>query len=108
MRSRNPNPLRKTHNNLDTIPANATLKSSSPLTNTVPGSGTEGGCRVAALAKKCPKCKGRMTKGLIVDSSYLVCYHQRWTSGSLLSGKKRKVDTYACEKCGFMESYLQT
>jgi predicted nucleic-acid-binding Zn-ribbon protein len=38
-----------------------------------------------------------MIKGMLVQ--------QRWTEG--LFKKYKKFDTYACKKCGYLESYLQ-
>jgi predicted nucleic-acid-binding Zn-ribbon protein len=50
--------------------------------------------------KKCPKCKGTMLIG--EEGSHL------WKE----SAKKtfigaKKYNTYACENCGYMESYLE-
>lgn len=55
----------------------------------------------------CPKCQGVMTKGHIKDWSYIWVQKQRWTKGSPIFGKEHKVDTYACQSCGYLESYLE-
>lgn len=62
--------------------------------------------------KICPKCGGNMIKGKIIDESYMVAGTQKWTTAPAmlamlgLGRKTRKVITYACEKCKFLESYL--
>mgnify|MGYP001612833259 CR=1 FL=1 len=55
--------------------------------------------------KKCPKCKGEMMKGKIKDYAYGLLLQQRW--GAKLFSKNYKVDTFACKKCGYLESYLE-
>lgn len=59
------------------------------------------------MEKTCPKCQGRMTKGHIKDWFYVGVQKQRWTKGSPAFGQEQKVDTYACEACGYLESYLE-
>lgn len=62
--------------------------------------------------KICPKCGGRMIKGLMADSSYAITIQQCWAQSICLGGwlgtpGKRKVDAFACEQCNYLESYLQ-
>ncbi len=59
------------------------------------------------MDKNCPKCAGSMIKGHIKDWSYIWVGKQRWTKGSPFFGKEQKVDSYACQSCGFLESYLE-
>lgn len=62
--------------------------------------------------KNCPKCKGKMVKGKVIDYVYIYSRHQRWhkegqSTSTLFDLGDRKIDSYACEKCGFLEEYLQ-
>lgn len=54
--------------------------------------------------KVCPKCKGIMILGNYTG-------HQvNWDSEDghkFLQSSGRKIATYACEKCGYLESYAQ-
>jgi hypothetical protein len=63
---------------------------------------------------KCPKCGAEMEEGFTLEHREAV----RWISGtqktSLLgdikaSGKEhRRIDSYRCVGCGYLESYAQT
>jgi len=51
--------------------------------------------------KKCSKCKGEMVRGQ--EGSHL------WKEDSKKTFiGSTKYNTYACPKCGYMESYLET
>ncbi|MFH2106112.1 MAG: hypothetical protein ABII22_02545 [Candidatus Micrarchaeota archaeon] len=58
----------------------------------------------------CPKCKGKLVKGLITESQSFPL--QRWVEKmpilGLLSLKDTKLITaYRCKNCGFIEQYAQ-
>ena len=65
----------------------------------------------------CPKCNGRMELGTIIDMGYGSVSMARWHPGeakkawhgSIKLDKKalRDVETYRCQKCGFLESYAK-
>lgn len=64
---------------------------------------------VSHKVKKCPKCGGDMTRGQLLTrhnplKHYDVVFDYAEQS-KLLTEKKRLV-AYACEKCGYVESYL--
>jgi hypothetical protein len=69
---------------------------------------------------ECPKCKGTMTKGFIVDrtgplSAIVQAFMQaQWAEGEpklglfgVQVGGRRlyRITTYRCEKCGYLEDY---
>ena len=60
---------------------------------------------------KCPKCGGHMEKGLIVTQGGVV--GARGGQGENVSqwwntvGNKPKIIAYSCQKCGFIESYVE-
>ena len=66
----------------------------------------------------CPKCGGRMQQGFIVDrfdnihrvvSMWVEGAPQKtfWTGLSLKGRKTIDVQTFRCDKCGFLESYAK-
>ncbi len=61
--------------------------------------------------KKCPKCHGEMIEGQNNDlGMYNANIGQMWKkTQAFLSwpAKSIKVITYACTKCGYLESYLK-
>jgi hypothetical protein len=66
----------------------------------------------------CPKCSQPMDKGFIVDHAPGTSFQAEWVGGTpqksfwtglKLGGKeRRKVATFCCPKCGFLESYAET
>lgn len=66
---------------------------------------------------KCPKCSQIMDEGFIVDHAHGTDLQAEWIEGppqtSFWTGLKlrgrdrRKVVTFCCGKCGFLESYAQ-
>lgn len=68
---------------------------------------------VAAETKVCPKCGGVMEKGTLVDYyGPAAANRQVWTKSMknrFFRGiEARKVDTFVCTQCGYLESYLET
>jgi hypothetical protein len=67
---------------------------------------------------KCPKCSQPMDEGFIVDHAGFAATQAHWVKGRarlsfLLWAKfdwkaRRRVATFCCPKCGFLESYLQS
>jgi len=63
------------------------------------------------MVDKCPKCGGQMEKGLILTPGGVV--GARWGQGEKVSkwfntlGNKPKIIAYSCQKCGFIESYVE-
>lgn len=64
---------------------------------------------------RCPKCKGNMTAGFIIDHGHYNSASQaEWSQGTgeqgfwtgLKTARLRKVTTYGCDDCGFLESYV--
>ena len=67
----------------------------------------------------CPKCKGQMETGFIMDANYGESYASpsRWLEGkpekSIWSGVKMskkknvQIETLRCVKCGYLESYAR-
>jgi hypothetical protein len=70
----------------------------------------------AMRTPKCPKCSQPMDEGFIVDHTYGADLQAQWVEGppqksfclGLKVGTPRKVATYCCPKCGFLESYVET
>jgi Domain of unknown function (DUF6487) len=67
----------------------------------------------------CPKCSQPMDEGFIVDHSHGRNYQAEWVevppqksfwTGVRIDGPTdhRKVATFCCPKCGFLESYAET
>lgn len=67
----------------------------------------------------CPKCKGEMNEGFVLDRGDLEMRHPSlWVAGapekSLWLGTKIEgresfqISSYRCEKCGYLESYART
>lgn len=66
--------------------------------------------------KKCPKCKGTMFYGRIISDSGRLDKKPIWAKekdakfGGLklwVGANFKKVCTYGCEKCGYLEFYLE-
>jgi hypothetical protein len=64
----------------------------------------------------CPKCKGQMDRGFIVDNSHLGLGVSQWTQGqpkwSFWTGIKKPKEqiptgTFRCSVCGYLESYAR-
>jgi predicted nucleic-acid-binding Zn-ribbon protein len=53
--------------------------------------------------KECPKCKGEMKEGNFTGQ---VVEWEKDGDRSFLKDEQSKIVTYACEKCGFIESYV--
>ena len=66
---------------------------------------------------RCPKCRGDMQQGFIVDNSYgeLIVSHWAagaprksfWTGTKLPQEKRIPIGTYRCSSCGFLEAYAR-
>lgn len=56
---------------------------------------------------KCVKCGGEMEKGFSIDNAYIGWFQLRWvTKMGIFSGEnEKKIDTYRCKSCGYLESY---
>jgi hypothetical protein len=69
------------------------------------------------LQLNCPKCKGQMQEGLVVDFNYAGVLPSMWVqgqvqmnagAGSNMNGKKKiKTVTYRCADCGYLDSYAK-
>jgi hypothetical protein len=71
------------------------------------------------LTPKCPKCSQPMEEGFIVDHAHGgTNFQAEWVEGppkkSFWTGvriggptDRRKVATFCCSKCGFLESYAE-
>jgi Domain of unknown function (DUF6487) len=67
---------------------------------------------------KCPKCSEPMDEGFIVDHAHAADLQAEWVEGrpqtsfwtglKLRGKERRKVATFCCTKCGFLESYAET
>lgn len=65
----------------------------------------------------CPKCKGEMEPGFLVDHTYGSAAASEWVEGpveaSIWTGVKlrgrerRRVDTFRCVRCGYLECYAR-
>ena len=65
----------------------------------------------------CPKCKGQMQEGLVVDFNYAGVLPSMWiqdqaqasaASSSNMNGKRKiKTVTYRCSDCGYLDSYAR-
>ncbi len=70
------------------------------------------------MGRECGKCGGQMTAGVVVDHGYGRNYPERWQPGEptmsfwtgLHEDKKAQMDveTWRCDRCGFLESYAPT
>ena len=66
-------------------------------------------------APKCLRCSAEMDEGFIMDATYGANLVARWVAGApepaffrvtKVRGKEmRKLETYRCPKCGYLESY---
>ena len=68
--------------------------------------------RCVYMANKCPKCDGKMKKGVIVDRAHMnTPTHPTWVEKIkfkiTLTREDRKVQAFCCEKCGFIEQYAE-
>jgi hypothetical protein len=64
----------------------------------------------------CPKCDGAMREGFLVDNGYGAIHVGTWQEGAperrLMTGYKQapktqsKIKMFACDSCGFVESFL--
>ncbi len=54
--------------------------------------------------KTCPKCKGDMKWGFFREAGLQSRWMQSIPTVAVLAPK---IDTYACEKCGFCELYVR-
>ena len=65
------------------------------------------------MIKRCPKCQGVMTEGVIPQKDQGVPRVSTWRAGApikrwygyQLGGKPIPVQTFRCDRCGFLESY---
>lgn len=63
----------------------------------------------------CPKCAGTMTLGFIADATYGAYGVAKWVAGEAeksvwtgikIKGKEqRDVESWRCNRCGFIENY---
>ena len=66
---------------------------------------------------ECPKCRGKMDEGFIMDEGYGHVKPSKWVEGApeesfwvgtKTRGKKQvQVTTFCCTKCGYLESYAR-
>ena len=67
-------------------------------------------------AKICPKCRGTMDTGFVLDRNYDQTGQSTWMEGNVepnfwiggvKTGKREQipVSTYRCESCGYLESF---
>jgi hypothetical protein len=59
--------------------------------------------------RTCPKCKGEMECGIILDHSYTALKSQQWKKGLPIDEDIFRdlydVRTFRCGSCGYLESY---
>jgi predicted nucleic-acid-binding Zn-ribbon protein len=70
-----------------------------------------------ARSNQCPKCRGAMTEGFVIDNTHGGRAVSSWLEGApkksmwvgvLLNGKKAvEITTLRCASCGFLESYAK-
>jgi hypothetical protein len=63
----------------------------------------------------CPKCRGEMEAGFLVDHTYATSAASEWVEGpveasfwtgvKLRGRERRRVNTWRCVRCGYLESY---
>ena len=63
----------------------------------------------------CPKCRGEMEDGFLVDHTYGTAAASEWVEGpveasfwtgvKLRGRERRRVSTWRCLRCGYLESY---
>ncbi len=66
-------------------------------------------------SRECPKCRGRMELGFVVDESRFLRRQSTWAPGapkkSFWTGLKVKerlpVTVLRCDRCGFLESFAK-
>ena len=66
---------------------------------------------------ECPKCRGRMEQGFVLDQTYGARVVSHWAAGAPLksfwAGTKRPeedlvpIGTFRCAACGFLEMYAR-
>lgn len=67
---------------------------------------------------ECPKCRGRMSEGFVVDQGYGTVQVSTWQGGepkkSFWTGVKQDkaaqipISTWRCDRCGYLESFAAT
>jgi hypothetical protein len=72
---------------------------------------------MSAIPQSCPKCKGAMQQGFILDLTYGARVVSQWAAGaprkSFWQGTKLPeeglipIGTFRCSMCGFLESYAR-
>jgi len=72
---------------------------------------------VAETSQRCPKCKGIMEQGFILDCTHGRYLVSQWVAGaprkSFWSGTKLPdekpvpIGTFRCSTCGYLESYAR-
>jgi hypothetical protein len=65
----------------------------------------------------CGKCGGAMSQGFVIDRGYSWNYVGTWQAGAPrksfwsgvreLKGGQLPVDTWRCDRCGYLESYAR-
>ena len=70
-----------------------------------------------ARSNSCPKCRGSMTEGFVIDNAHGGRMVSTWLEGApaksiwlgvKLDGKKPiEITTLRCASCGFLESYAK-
>jgi hypothetical protein len=65
----------------------------------------------------CPKCRAEMEPGFVVDHTYGEAAATEWVEGPVeasfwtgvrLRGReRRRIDTYRCVRCGYLELYAR-
>ena len=68
--------------------------------------------------KTCPKCRGKMEPGFVLDRNRFDDRQETWMEGTLelnmwtgsatTNKEQFPVTTYRCDACGFLESYALT
>jgi len=73
------------------------------------------------MERKCIKCGNAMEKGSRIDSTYGATVTENWVPEVFFNGKEmrtgfglrklfkalgKRVSTYACPNCGYLESYI--
>ena len=66
------------------------------------------------MSKRCPKCDSSMVLGVIIDKDQGMRAPSSWLEGPVVKGwfglklggkKPLDIQTYRCNRCGFLESY---
>lgn len=66
---------------------------------------------------ECPKCKGRMEEGFLLDNTHGGYAASRWVKGApeksfwtgikIRNKEQRAVSTFRCASCGYLELYAK-